>query len=116
MVVTVPTGVRICQHIFDGRAYVLERAITTDFALIRAHRADRMGNLQFRGGSRNFNISFAKAARVAIAEVAPVLVEVGELGPDEIDLPRLQPRRWALRSLRLHECLLVRSRADGGGV
>src|SRR5262245_39626304 len=35
---------------FDGRAYVLERAITTDFALIRAYRADRMGNLQFRGG------------------------------------------------------------------
>ena len=71
---------------FDGRAYVLERAITTDFALIRAHRADRMGNLQFRGGSRNFNVSFAKAARVAIAEVDEI-VEVGELGPDAIDLP-----------------------------
>jgi 3-oxoacid CoA-transferase len=71
---------------FDGRPYVLERAITTDFALIRAHRADRMGNLRFRGGSRNFNVSFAKAARVAIAEVDEI-VEVGELGPDEIDLP-----------------------------
>ena len=71
---------------FDGRAYVLERAITTDFALIRAYRADRMGNLQFRGGSRNFNVSFAKAARVAIAEVDEI-VEVGELSPEEIDLP-----------------------------
>jgi 3-oxoacid CoA-transferase len=71
---------------FDGLPYVLERAITTDFALIRAHRADRMGNLRFRGGSRNFNVSFAKAARVAIAEVDEI-VEVGELGPDEIDLP-----------------------------
>ena len=71
---------------FDGRPYVLERAITTDFALIRAHRADRMGNLQFRGGSRNFNVSFAKAARVAIAEVDEI-VDVGELGPHEIDLP-----------------------------
>src|SRR5690242_10847736 len=50
---------------FDGQPYVLERAITTDFALIRAHRADPMGNLRFRGGSRNFNVSFAKAARVA---------------------------------------------------
>jgi 3-oxoacid CoA-transferase len=50
---------------FDGRPYVLERAITTDFAFVRAHRADRMGNLQFRGGSRNFNVSFAKAARAA---------------------------------------------------
>ena len=38
---------------FDGQPYVLERAITTDFAFVRAHRADRMGNLQFRGGSRN---------------------------------------------------------------
>jgi 3-oxoacid CoA-transferase len=71
---------------FDGRPYVLERAITTDFALIRGYRADRMGNLRFRGGSRNFNVSFAKAARVAIAEVDEI-VDVGELGPDEIDLP-----------------------------
>jgi 3-oxoacid CoA-transferase len=71
---------------FDGLPYVLERAITTDFALIRAHRADPMGNLQFRGGSRNFNVSFAKAARVAIAEVDEI-VEVGELSPDDVDLP-----------------------------
>jgi 3-oxoacid CoA-transferase len=71
---------------FDGRAYVLERAITPDFALIRAHRADRMGNLQFRGGSRNFNVSFAKAARVTIAEVDDI-VEIGELRPDDVDLP-----------------------------
>jgi 3-oxoacid CoA-transferase len=71
---------------FDGRAYVLERAITTDFALIRAYRADPMGNLQLRGGSRNFNVSFAKAARVAIAEVDEI-VAVGELGPEEIDVP-----------------------------
>jgi 3-oxoacid CoA-transferase len=71
---------------FDGRPYVLERAITTDFALIRAFRADRMGNLQFRGGSRNFNVSFAKAARVAIAEVDEI-VEIGELSPEAIDLP-----------------------------
>ncbi len=71
---------------FDGQPYVLERAITTDFALIRAHRGDRLGNLRFRGGSRNFNVSFAKAARVAIAEVDEI-VEVGELGPEDIDLP-----------------------------
>lgn len=71
---------------FDGHPFVLERAITTDFALIRAHRADRMGNLQFRGGSRNFNVSFAKAARMAIAEVDEI-VEVGELSPEEVDLP-----------------------------
>jgi 3-oxoacid CoA-transferase len=68
---------------FDGRPYVLERAITTDFAFVRAHRADRMGNLQFRGGSRNFNVSFAKAARVTIAEAD----EIGAIAPEQVDLP-----------------------------
>jgi 3-oxoacid CoA-transferase len=68
---------------FDGRPYVLERAITTDFAFVRAHRADRMGNLQFRGGSRNFNVSFAKAARVTIAEAD----QIGPIPPEDVDLP-----------------------------
>jgi 3-oxoacid CoA-transferase len=71
---------------FDGKPHVLERAITTDFALIRAHRADRMGNLQFRGGSRNFNVSFAKAARVTIAEASEI-AETGEIPPQDVDLP-----------------------------
>jgi 3-oxoacid CoA-transferase len=71
---------------FDGRPYVLEHGITVDFAFLRAYKADRAGNLKFRGGSRNFNVSFAKAARVAIAE-AEEIVETGELSPDEVDLP-----------------------------
>ena len=71
---------------FGGRPHLLEHAITTDFAFIRAHRADRLGNLQFRGGSRNFNISFAKAARVAIAEVDE-LTETGGIPPEQVDLP-----------------------------
>jgi 3-oxoacid CoA-transferase len=71
---------------FDGRPYVMERAITTDFALIRAQRADHMGNLVFRGGSQNFNVSFAKAARVAIVEAEDV-VPTGEIAPQDVDLP-----------------------------
>lgn len=71
---------------FDGAPYVLEHAIHPDFALLRAHKADRMGNVSFRGSSSNFNISFAKASRCAIAEVDEI-VEVGELHPSEIDLP-----------------------------
>ena len=71
---------------FDGRPYVLEQAITVDYAFLRAYKADRLGNLKFRGGSRNFNVSFAKAARVAIAE-AEEIVETGELDPEDIDLP-----------------------------
>jgi 3-oxoacid CoA-transferase len=85
---------------FDGKPYVLERAITTDFAFIRAHKADRMGNLRFRGGSRNFNVSFAKAARIAIAEVDEI-VEVGELSPDEIDLPGVFVARVVRSTLQL---------------
>jgi 3-oxoacid CoA-transferase len=68
---------------FDSQPYVLERAITTDFAFVRAHRADRMGNLQFRGGSRNFNVSFAKAARITIAEAD----EIGPIPAEQVDLP-----------------------------
>jgi 3-oxoacid CoA-transferase len=71
---------------FDGRPYVLERAITTDFALIRAAKADHFGNVSFRGGSQNFNVSFAKAARVTIVE-AEEIVPAGQIPPHEVDLP-----------------------------
>lgn len=73
-------------RIFDGRPYVLETAIRVDYALIRAWRADRAGNVQFRGGSQNLNPAFAKAARIAVVEVDEVL-EVGELPPDQVHLP-----------------------------
>ncbi len=72
---------------FDGRPYVLERAITTDFALIRAAKADHFGNVVFRGGSQNFNVSFAKAARVTIVE-AEEIVPTGEIAA-----PRGRPAR-----------------------
>lgn len=85
---------------FGGRPHVLEQAITTDFAFIRAHRADRMGNLQFRGGSRNFNGSFAKAARVTIAEVDE-LAEAGEISPEQVDLPGVFVSRVVLSTVRM---------------
>jgi 3-oxoacid CoA-transferase len=71
---------------FDGKPYVLERAITTDFAFIRAARADHFGNVVFKGGSQNFNVSFAKAARVTIVEAEEV-VPTGAIAPSEVDLP-----------------------------
>src|SRR6266581_454934 len=60
---------------FDGKRHVLEYAIHVDYALLRGYRADRLGNVQFRGGSQNFNPSFAKAARVAIVEVDEIVEE-----------------------------------------
>ncbi len=71
---------------FDGRAYVLEEAITGDFALVKAWRGDRHGNLVFHASSRNFNPLCAMAGRVTIAEVEE-LVEPGVLDPDLVHLP-----------------------------
>ncbi|MEV0845978.1 CoA transferase subunit A [Streptomyces sp. NPDC049954] len=73
-------------RIFGGRQYVLEEAITCDFALVRAARADRHGNLVFHQSARNFNPPAAMAGRITIAEVEE-LVEPGVLDPDEIHLP-----------------------------
>jgi 3-oxoacid CoA-transferase len=71
---------------FDGRPFVLERALHVDYAFVAAHRADRMGNVQFEGSNQHFGPSFAKAARVAIVEVDEI-VEPGEIPPERVDLP-----------------------------
>jgi 3-oxoacid CoA-transferase len=71
---------------FDGKPHVLEHAIRVDYAFLRGYRADRLGNVQFRGGSQNFNPSFAKCARVAIVEVDEI-VEPGVIPPELVDLP-----------------------------
>lgn len=71
---------------FDGLPYVLELGIVTDFALVRAARGDRYGNLVFHCSARNFNPLAAMAGRITIAEVEE-LVEPGVLTPDEIHLP-----------------------------
>ncbi|MFE6366002.1 CoA transferase subunit A [Streptomyces sp. NPDC057806] len=71
---------------FQGRDFVLEEAITCDFALVRAARGDRHGNLVFDKSARNFNPLAAMAGRVTIAEVEE-LVEPGVLEPDEVHLP-----------------------------
>ncbi|MFC9977433.1 CoA transferase subunit A [Spirillospora sp. NPDC127200] len=73
-------------RVFDGREHVLEHAITTDFALVRAARGDRHGNLVFRRAAANFNPLAAMAGRVTIAEVEE-LCEPGELDPDQVHLP-----------------------------
>ncbi|NBD22282.1 CoA transferase subunit A [Paenibacillus glycinis] len=71
---------------FDGRAYLLERGIKTDFALVKAWKADPCGNLVYRRTSRNFNPLAAAAGMVTIAE-AEEIADVGELDPDEIHTP-----------------------------
>jgi 3-oxoacid CoA-transferase subunit A len=77
---------------FDGRRYVLERALTADFAFVRAWRGDRLGNLVYRKTARNFNPMMATAARVTIAEVEE-LVEPGEIDPDQVMTPGIYVKK-----------------------
>jgi 3-oxoacid CoA-transferase subunit A len=71
---------------FGGASYVLEEGIVTDFALVRAARGDRHGNLVYDASARNFNPLCAMAGRVTIAEVEE-LVEPGELDPEQVHTP-----------------------------
>ena len=71
---------------FGGVSYILEHGLRVDYSFIRAYRADRFGNLQFRGASRNFNPAFAKGADVVIAEVDEVLND-GAIPPEDVGLP-----------------------------
>jgi 3-oxoacid CoA-transferase subunit A len=72
----------------NGREYVLESPLVADFAIVRAFKGDRWGNLVFRETARNFSPLMCTAARVTIAEVEQ-LVEVGELDPDRIHVPSI---------------------------
>ena len=77
---------------FDGTEYVLEHGIRTDFALVRAAKGDRHGNLVFNKSARNFNPLAAMAGKVTIAEVEE-LVEPGEIDPDAVHLPGIFVQR-----------------------
>jgi 3-oxoacid CoA-transferase subunit A len=77
---------------FDGQHYVFERGLTTDYAIVKAWKADRYGNLVYRLAAKNFNPLCAMAAKVTIAEVEEI-VEVGELAPHEIDTPGIYVHR-----------------------
>ncbi|MFF8597060.1 CoA transferase subunit A [Streptomyces sp. NPDC015220] len=77
---------------FDGRTHVLEHGITTDYALVRAWRGDRHGNLVFRRSAANFNPLAAMAGRVTVAEIEE-LVEPGDLRPEEVHLPGIYVQR-----------------------
>lgn len=97
---------------FNGKSYILERAITGDFAFVKAWKADRSGNLVFRKTSRNFNPLVAAAGKVTIVEVEE-LVETGELDPDEIHVPGVYVQRivHGLTHEKRIECRTVREEA-----
>jgi 3-oxoacid CoA-transferase subunit A len=77
---------------FDGKAYLLETALTADFALVKAWRGDTAGNLVYRRTARNFNPMMATAGRITVAEVEE-LVAPGTLDPDLIHTPGIYVQR-----------------------
>ncbi len=93
-----PTGVgtKIAEgkeiRVFDGKEYLLERGLTADFAIVKAWKADRWGNLVYRKTARNFNPMMATAARITIAEVEE-LVDLGDIDPDMVHTPGIFVQR-----------------------
>jgi len=77
---------------FDGRPYIMERALKADFAFVKAWKGDKWGNLIYRKTAQNFNPMMATAAKITIAEVE-CLVEQGELDPDAIHTPSVFVKR-----------------------
>ena len=77
---------------FDGRMYLMEHALTADFALVKAWKGDKWGNLVYRKTARTFNPMMATAAKVTIAEVEH-LVEAGEIEPDLVHTPSVYVKR-----------------------
>ena len=95
------TGVQTCalpisegkeSRVFNGRTYILEQSLTADYALVKAWKGDRMGNLVYRKTARNFNPMMASAAKITIAEVEEI-VEPGTLDPDQIMTPGIFVKR-----------------------
>jgi 3-oxoacid CoA-transferase len=101
---------------FNNRNFVLEEAITGDFALVKAWKADTNGNLIFRATARNFNPDCAKAGQICIAEVEEI-VEPGQLKPDEIHLPGIYVQRL-IKGInyekRIEKLTLASNTASGG--
>jgi len=87
-----PVAVGKDERKFNGRDYILEEAITGDFAIVKAWKADKFGNLVFRKTARNFNPMAATAGKITVVEVE-IIVEPGELDPDEIHTPGIYVNR-----------------------
>ena len=82
---------------FDGEEFVMERALRADVSLVKAWKADKVGNLVYRKTARNFNPLVAMAGRVCVAEVEEI-VEVGALDPENIHTPSIYVKRLVLNA------------------
>ncbi len=97
-------------RLFNGKPYILEQALPVDYAFLKAYRADRLGNIEMRGSSRNFNPAFAKAARCTIVEVDEI-VDVGEIDPERVGLPSILVGRVVKKTVEPDQAKLAPRRA-----
>ena len=100
------------SRMIDGKGYIFEKPIKGDYALVRAWKGDKAGNLVFRKTARNFNPVMATAAKITVAEVEN-LVEIGEIEPDQVHTPGIFVQRifQGKDYLRIIEKRTVRERA-----
>lgn len=70
---------------FNGKAYVMEESIFADYSFVKVHKADRMGNCQFRKAQNNFNEAMGKNAKITLVETDHI-VEVGDIAPENVHL------------------------------
>ena len=82
---------------FDGEVYVMERSLVPEVSLVKAFRADKSGNLQFRRTARNFNPNVAMAGKITVVEVEEI-VETGAIDPDQVHLPGIFVHRIVLNT------------------
>ncbi|MGB3290650.1 MAG: CoA transferase subunit A [Burkholderiaceae bacterium] len=82
---------------FDGEKFVMERSLVPDVSLVKAYKADRSGNLQFRKTARNFNPNVAMAGKITIVEVEEI-VDTGTFDPDHVHLPGIYVHRIVLNA------------------
>src|SRR3954453_5126514 len=95
---------------FNGKTYIMEKALPVDYAFLRAYRADALGNVQMRGSSRNFVPAFAKAAKCAIVEVDEI-VPVGTIPAENIGLPGILVHRVVQKTVEPDQARLAPRRA-----
>jgi 3-oxoacid CoA-transferase len=95
---------------FDGKPFILEQALPVDYAFLKAYRADRLGNIEMRGSSRNFNPAFAKGAKHTIVEVDEI-VDVGVIDPERIGLPSILVSRVVKKTVEPDQARLAPRRA-----
>jgi 3-oxoacid CoA-transferase subunit A len=82
---------------FDGETFVMERSLVPEVSLVKAYRADKSGNLQFRYTARNFNPAVAMAGKITVVEVEEI-VETGAMVPDQVHLPGIYVHRIVLNA------------------